>query len=71
MRVWKAKAVMEMRREVELMFSWRGNFNLPAHQFQVQKALSSSYSYNCYVNPDIEKSRSELSSLVTANCRLL
>ena len=71
MRIWKVRAVMGMRKGPEITQPWRGKFNMPMRPYLASYALSSSLSKSNYANPNTEKSLNELSSLATANCRLL
>ena len=71
MRIWKERAVMGMKKEPKIIQQWKGKFNMPMHPFLASYALSSSLSISNYAKPDTERSLNELSSLATANCRLL
>ena len=44
---------------------------MPTHPFPAQNACPLSFPDLIYADPEIEKSLNELSSLTTANCRLI
>ena len=72
MRISKVRAVMGMRKGSEITQPRRGGkFNMPMRPLPASYAFSVSLFKSNYANPDTEKSLNELSSLATANCRLL